>query len=687
MLSNAIPSSSPELLACPVCRGPLTERASRIRCRTCALHYVRKDGVYLLGPPFAANPAPPSFATERMRRLLEESVALGWEEARQRFTSEVLSGRLRAPERSRLARMRARLSGTTWEDTLQDLVDPTRGGWKFLLDLHPEARVLFLGPTWGAALLTLARSCAQVVVLDGALERLQLCQQQARGAGITNLVFGRVMDPLRLPLTDGSVDLVVVPGLAEWFQAIAATRPVGASCGTDLLCELRRVLAPDGQVYLATDHRHGLAGLLGERRLRGARFSPRGLRRAAHTAGFAGAGLFAPVPFRHKFHQVVDLERTDRMNFCLDPYRTRGRAVRPLVKAWDALNRGARLERRLYAALPGVAAVLSTGPARPSLAERILLHLASKGLVAQSARTISRYYVRPKGVAVLTAGHPGDGGVVVRLPLDDRAEAACRTHHTALESMTTDARIPAAVRALFPTPLAQGTFEGQPFFAEAGLAGELGRVYYSRSARRYDRAILSAAEALRQLRRATEERVVIDEAEFDRLCGRWMTELREYVGLPSRPAFDQMVRWLHQTLLGATLPLGWYHGDYDFANLLYGAGDRLTGILDFEIWDARGLPLVDLVLLLARRPIRKESFAFGALFLKSIFTHDLPPMEAEVLATEMRTTGVDERLYRAIALCCWLNHLRLRRDSWLVRSPSWLDANLHSVVEKVRSML
>ncbi len=687
MLSNAFPATSPELLACPVCRGPLSERANRVRCRTCALHYVRKDGVYLLGPPFATNSAPPTFATERMRRLLEESAAVGWDEAKGRFTSEVLSGRLRAPERGRLARLRAKFAGTTWEDTLQDLVDPTRAGWKFLLDLHPGARVLVLGPTWGAAPIGLARTCAQVVVLDGALERLQLCQQQAHGAGLENLIFGRVMDPLRLPLADGSIDLVVVPGLAEWFQAVAGTRAISQTCGSDLLRELRRLLAPDGQVYLATDHRNGIARLLGERRLAGARFSPRTLRRAATAAGFGDTAHYAPVPFRHKFHQMVDTARTDRLNFCLDPYRTRGRAVRPLVKAWDALNRGGRLERRLYAALPGVSAVLSTGPARPSVAERILLHLGGKGLVAPSARTISKYYVRPKGVAVLAAGVPSDGGVVIRLPLDDRAEASCRVHHVALETMTADRRIPADVRALFPTPVAQGTFEGQPFFAETGVGGELGRVYYSRSARRYDRAILSAAEVLRQLRRATEQPVLIGEAEFNRLCGTWMTELREYVGLPSRAAFDQMTRWLRQTLLGATLPLGWYHGDYDFANLLYGPGDQVTGILDFEIWDPRGLPLIDLVLLLARRPIRKQGLAFGELFLRIILTHDLPPMEAGVLATEMRTTGVDEHRYRAIALCCWLNHLRLRRDSWLVRSPSWLDANLHSVVEKVRGML
>ena len=49
--------------------------------------------------------------------------------------------------------------------------------------------------------------------------------------------------------------------------------------------------------------------------------------------------------------------------------------------------------------------------------------------------------------------------------------------------------------------------------------------------------------------------------------------------------------------------------------------------------------------------------------------------------------GIDDRLYRALALCCWLNHLRLRRDSWLVRSPAWLEDNLHTVIESVRRIL
>ena len=678
----------PEVLACPVCHGALASHAGgNAACRTCGLVYPRQDGVFLLGPPFEVNGVQPAFGTPRMQRLLADSMECGWKDAQKRFSSEVLGGGLKGPRASRLQRARAKLAGNTWEDTLHDMVDPTRAGWKFLLDLRPSAQVLFLGPSWGAAPLGLARSVDQVVVLDGAVERLRLMQQQAHGEDVHNLTFARVIDPVHLPLADGSVDLAVIPGLAEWFVAVAGHRPVPPNCGTELLRELRRVLSPRGQAFLAADNRRGLAWLVASRWLPGASYSPTALRRAAAEAGFEGCSLFAPLPFRHKFHQIVDVDRTDRMNFSIDAYRTRGRMTRPLVKAWDVINKRGALERMLYPYLPGLSAVVSVDAKPRAFVDRIVQHLANEGRIANPPPSLSGYHVRPKGAAVLTAGVAGNGGLVVRLPMVAGAAATCALHHRSLTVMAKDERIPADVRRLFPAPIAEGTFEGQTFFAETSVGGESGRRYYSRSVKRYDRAISSAAEVLRKLRRATEVPVRIDEEQFDRLCGNWLTELMTIVPEENRAALESVERYLRETMLGQVLPLGWYHGDYDFANLLYGKDDAVSGVLDFEVFDAQGLPLMDLIVLLARRDIRRQGMAFGTLVARMIKGLALPPLEAGLLETEMRATGADARQYRAMALCCWLNHLRLRRDSWLVRSPEWLHENFHAVVESVRSIL
>ncbi|MCC6848566.1 MAG: hypothetical protein IT294_08705 [Deltaproteobacteria bacterium] len=677
-----------EPLACPVCRGPLDEVRGRAACAPCALQYRVDDGLYTLGPAFAAAlPRTPSFEEARMGELLADCAIVGWPEAERRLAREVLAGTLAAPAGGRLARLRAKIAGATWEDVLQDLADATRAGWKYLLDLDRRSRVLVLGPTWGAVPLALARGVARVLVLDAGGERLRVVRAQADALGLDHVVVARVFDPVRLPVADAGIDVVVVPCLAAWFGAFAGRRPRAADAIVELLLDLRRTLAPGGQVYLGTDSRHGIAGVASPRRGAEAGLAPRMLKRVAARSGFGGCHLFAPLPFRHKFHQILDVDRADRMKFCGDPYRTRGRLVRSAVRSWELAGRPPGLERRLYPFLPGLAAVLTTTPVHRSFAERLLDGLASTGRIPAGARALSRYLIRPRGVVVLAGGPSERGGAFVRVPLEPRAAESCRRHHETIVALAADTRIPPALRALFPVPLADGTHEGQPFFAETARPGDCGRIYYARSARRYDRAITSAAAAVCALRRATETPVVIDAREFDRLCGDWLADLRAFVRPDAQPALAAIDEWLRATMLGATLPLGWHHGDYDLANLLFGRDDAVTGILDFEAFEPRGLPLIDLLLLLARRLIRSDGMAFGDVFVRVILTGALAPLEARIFAREAAIVGVDARMQRAIAVCAWLNHLKLRRDSWLVRSPSWLDANLHAVLHTVRSAL
>ncbi|MCC6765471.1 MAG: hypothetical protein IT293_12500, partial [Deltaproteobacteria bacterium] len=493
--------------------------------------------------------------------------------------------------------------------------------------------------------------------------------------------------PVRLPVADGSIDVAVVPCLRSWFAAFSGHGPRAAGAIVDLLQDVRRTLAPGGQAYLGSDSRHGVTRVLSPRLGAEAGLAPRMLKRIAARSGFGGCHLFAPLPFRHKFHQILDVDRTDRMKFCGDPYRTRGRLVRSVVRSWEIAGRPPRLERSLYPFLPGIAAVLTTGSAHHSFAERLLVDLAATGRIPPDAGRLSRYFVRPRGVAVLAGGASDRDGVFVRVPLDPSAVESCRRHHETIVALAADPRIPAELRALFPVPLADGTYAGQPFFAETARPGDCGRIYYARSARRYDRAIASAAGAVCGLRRATEIPVLIDQGEFDRLCGDWLADLRAFVRPDALPALAAIDEWLRATMLGATLPLGWHHGDYDLANLLYGGDDAVSGILDFEAFDPRGLPLIDLLLLLARRLIRSDGMAFGDVFVRVILTGALAPLEARLFAREAAIVGVDARMQRAIAVCAWLNHLKLRRDSWLVRSPSWLDANLHAVLHTVRSVL
>lgn len=539
--------------------------------------------------------------------------------------------------------------------------------------------MLFLGASDETSPLAVVRGAAYVIVLDRDFERLASVRRQALERGLDHVFVARVVNSLRVPLPDASVDLIVVPGLGEWFLRVGGRRRMPAARAGALFSELRRVLAPGGQVYVAADNRLGLLRLVGQPRRACTTYTATVLRRAAEAAGFAECHLFAPLPFRHKFHQIIDLERGDTMNFCANPYRVRGRAVRSLVRAWEVCNGHVDLERRLYPFLPGFAAVLSTDRDVPSFAQRILAHVGAAGT------PLARYYVRGRGTAVLVAGGEENDGRVVRLPLDRAAEQSCAHHHRALSALAIDTRIPPLLRALFPTPLGEGVLSGQPYFVESAMSGDSGRLYYARPQRRYDRATIAAGAVLGMLRRTTESDATIDDAEFERLCGGWLAELADMLGEDQRALLERVAASLRRTLVGRTLALGWYHGDYDFANLLYGPDDEVCGIIDFELFEPRGLPLIDHLVLLASRPVRQRNVGFGTLFLESILPRRLPPLEAELLDVELRRLGVDDELYRALALCCWLEHVRLRRDAWLQRSVRWRRENLDAVLHGLRS--
>jgi aminoglycoside phosphotransferase (APT) family kinase protein/SAM-dependent methyltransferase len=624
-----------------VCHGPLVEGPDALACTACTLDYRTSDGVYVLGPAFALNGA------ARGGTRVLETPAEG------------------APMRERL--------------------DPCPIGWKFLTDLRPTGRVLVVGarPDSGplALALALAHGAAYVVVLDRDIDRLKAARRKAVAHGLDHVFFVRLVDPLRVPLPPASIDLAVVPGLDDWFGTKDGGRRVRSERVQALLEELRRVLTLDGQAYVASPNARGVPRLLPRWRRESAGCTPSTLRTAALAAGFAGCRVYAPFPYPHKFHQIIDLERGSEMNLCPHPYRARGPALRSLVRAWDTWNVRGGLERRLYPYLPAVSAVLSTSAESRPFAERVLAE------VGAASASVSRYYVRAQGVAVLVAGVAGDGGRIIRMPLDETAEQGCARQQRALRVLADDVRMPAELRALFPLPLVAGRLAGQAYFVESALPGESARIYYSRSTRRFDRAIVSASDTLSALRRATEVSRTIDEETFAHLCGDWLPELRVAVGPERRPILDRVGEILHETLVGRTLPLGWYHGDYDFANLLYDAHDRLSGIIDFELFDARGLPLVDHMVLLARRHRRRVNLGFGTLFLRGIFPCEYPPLERRLLTHEMDAVGADGALYRALALFAWADHVRLRRDSWLARSPHWRHDNVDVVLDGLRGRL
>jgi ubiquinone/menaquinone biosynthesis C-methylase UbiE len=126
--------------------------------------------------------------------------------------------------------------------------DPTDGGhWRhrgaaldFVLATQAEGkRVLDLGPGDGWPSLIIAPFVSEVVGVEGAHRRVEVCRANAARLGITNATFDYVKPGDPLPYSDQSFDAVVAASSIEQTPDPRAT-----------LAELYRVLKPSGRLRM-----------------------------------------------------------------------------------------------------------------------------------------------------------------------------------------------------------------------------------------------------------------------------------------------------------------------------------------------------------------------------------------------------------------------------------------------------
>jgi len=149
--------------------------------------------------------------------------------------------------------------------TVSYVVDPRRAdGIQPLLADEPMS-IVDVGAGWGAVTCSLASQGHAVAALDSNGDTLEFLSLRADEEGYGERVRCVRVDPLELaplPIADGTADLVLLNGVLEWVGA-------GVDHGSPrdhqlaVLRDVRRVLAPEGRLYLAIESRWGISMWLG----------------------------------------------------------------------------------------------------------------------------------------------------------------------------------------------------------------------------------------------------------------------------------------------------------------------------------------------------------------------------------------------------------------------------------------
>jgi aminoglycoside phosphotransferase (APT) family kinase protein len=468
----------------------------------------------------------------------------------------------------------------TWDEVRKlrwSVVD--HAGWEYLLPSGAGASWLCLDTAAGRTGALLAGLCGRLTIVPHDAARasevaalLSGVGREARVAPWTGVAEGERFDGFLLHDLDGVLDREGV------FAALAAARPH---------------LAAGAFVYL------GLRNRFGYGRLQRGRAALSGASRYFRAADFRQAGLGASA--------VVHPLISDARGRVLDVIMPTG-----YVSAQNPSRRGERLRRvllgpRLAPVLAPAFACIASDTPRASILDGAVRGLEARRGAAPGTFSVRRYHCLRQGKVVISAG-PAQGERFVLVFARDPVAIERRRREFALLGRL--ARLPESIARRIPRPFYEEEVAGAQLFVLEEFPG----VTLEAAVAPLEAATREGAAFLARFHEATADRRVMTAGSVEALCGPWFETARQrYPVLEEALARSRSA--ICRGLAGVELPIVWLHGDFKVENLVVDPGTgALSGVIDWEISDPEGLPMLDLwYLLVYNRYIRERSRRFPAL--------------------------------------------------------------------------
>ena len=618
-------------LCCPFCGSHLQGFVTSRKCTGCGHRFFAPFGIPCLAQHRIDGSS--EFTEQRTRDLLEDCERTSWQQALERAVCTFSNPHL----------------------LLEYAVCPSRAGWWPLLNLQRSWRVLELGSGWGAITFSLAPMVASVVACDLNLQRLRFIQARALQDGVSNVQVLCSGDTSRLPFVDQEFDLVILNGVVEEVPLFRSGSP--RAIQEVLLREAARVLAPEGQLFLAGYNRWSWR----VKSFRGYRRSFWGYKRLLRSAGFNSSQAFIPMPNLKSFSAIVDPTRKQMVKHF---FAERG------FSRWETMQLNAK-----SALTPVLASSFGWIATRKEPQTSFLESLGSH-VAAMLSREIGepveylkyRVTLRELITLELRVG-PASPSVMVKIPLSAYCNLRTTLEYQRLSSLQ-DLLLCSGSWPEIPKPLIRGTFQEVPYFVQDALPGFSG-VRFLRQHRRASTWKLLATDFIVRLHLATKIPLTLDQTTWNQavmpLLDAGLRSTEEHTGVKLAHIRDYLMR----ELVGHSWPFVFSHGDYSPGNLLFDRkGLRLWGVIDWDRASPHALPLIDLLHVLLSGRAEVEQTRLSDLFGK-VLSEGLDTEERQLVDNYLQRMGLSPSFsqLRAFLLIDWL----LRVSMWVStrESPWW----------------
>ena len=660
----------------------MSDAGASLGCAQCGSDFPIQDGIPVLRKKQAHFYW--GIAEKQIESALETSREAGWTESMHRFIDE-------------LPTKEAKLiwSRTFW---------PMRSTLQVLLNIRKTDTVLEIGPGWGAIALFTAPNCRKYVVMDQIHSFLKWVRALATANERHNLDYICSGDTERLPFGTGYFDKVIMNGVFEWVASNTSGK-VG-DIQQRLLHEIKRVLKPDGQLYIGIENRINYRyfrgspeghinmkyGALLPRRVtklylkltrnqsfREYTYTIWGYRKLLRNAGLSYHRFFSVNPVYSEIRRIfpVGLLNTDPQN---------------VYSSLDSDEKFSKTRYNIFSHCFGIIASGQAGGTR-NIMEDLLVQACSRMGVKRARLQDSLASTSNTGKSIMVFSE-GKCKYVLSIALNQFARHSLQRHLDAVAFMKERTETAENIKQLLPDVLFSGAHEGFLYSIEqfeksqdmTRLLGERDRrPVFLESVFQASCGMAGGIEPVTITRRICETLVTLPMKNLT----AWFSS-RELE--PYQLWFEECETWLSEELLGASLPLVPRHGDFVPDNLR-ARKDMLSCILDWECFSKESLPMHDMVMFIGnafRQDIRGEMRQRG-IDPSQVAFHGYPDLFFESrfqdwMLRYIDNINVERRYYRPLLFMWWVNHLNDYAEMYRFH-PEWKSRRVKAICQRWQSLL
>jgi aminoglycoside phosphotransferase (APT) family kinase protein len=266
---------------------------------------------------------------------------------------------------------------------------------------------------------------------------------------------------------------------------------------------------------------------------------------------------------------------------------------------------------------------------------------------------------------------------IIRVPLDPVNEDRVRCNFEGLQrAKALSAALPDFAA---PSPLLSDTFHGVPYTVESHLEG---RGYKSLRPHEYDladRQVFDFLVRFKTLPSPAAPSVSAGEV-WQSLVVDATRRLAERLPDESMQVLVRHLLALAETVNGATVPVGFGHGDFWWGNILVDSPDGRLGLVDWDGWSSSNFATNDFLHFACYRRVVRNGSAWERALIDLLEGRDVDSLEAE--ATERFAAALHlPRQWKTLAgVAYWVREVSAHDDSKLKFDQIWTENIVNSVL-------